>query len=110
LGGRLAAETLDLPQGDAGQGDDSDDTDEDFLHFTGMVCTPSPVAVASAGGVWPALSAAGWAGSVAAWPDSAAMLAGVTIWNNFTTLLTPSVPASTLAARSPSASVTLPIR
>src|SRR5690606_39764683 len=73
------------------------------FHWTGMVSTPleEPGVL-----VEPVLEAS----STGAGDGSAAMLSGETIWNNFTTLLTPATPAATLPARWLSASVTLPMR
>src|SRR5690606_25691823 len=92
-----------LPDADSGQGQYGDNANKCFFHWTGMVSTPLEESGVL---VEPVLEAS----STGAGDVSAAMLSGETIWNNFTTLLTPLTPAATLPARWLSSSVTLPIR
>src|SRR5690606_12178961 len=93
-----------LPDPGAGQAQDDDDSDKCFFHFTGMVCTPLSAGSVGAAGL------SDVAFSTGAGEGRSCRLSGETIWNNFTTLLTPGTLAAALPARSPSAAVTLPSR
>src|SRR5690606_11067105 len=107
--GRRLRGALELPEGGDGDRRDGHQAKDGLFHCTGMVwAPPSP----PAGGVAevPDESLESLTGALPCWPGSVSRLSRATIVNNFTTLLTPEIPAATVAARRPSSSVTLPIR